>query len=99
MEEEVTKRYARPGMAPSPNQQIVLDVLKEYIRKFGVSAVTIKGLARYMEERKIPDFHMCKGEWIPWHPSTVRDHLNDLTGKEHVVKEIRPDRRAWYRPA
>lgn len=95
----MTKRIGRPGMPPSPNQQKVLDALREFSRPMSQRlgdkylGVCVNTMTEYLAvrriggatfdvrlktERQLPD------GYLPWHRSTVRDHLNDLVLKEHV---------------
>lgn len=90
----MSKRHGRPGMAPSPNQKIVLDDLKNACHDG--HWITIDGVHLRLVLQRLGGYEDGNG-WYPWHRSTVRDHLNDLVLKGLAEKEIQ-QRVAAYRP-
>ncbi len=91
----MSKRCARPGMPPSPNQALVLGVIMNmtpgpafYPRWSGVTIDTVR--AQFASQSP------SSGDGL-WSRSTVRDHMNDLAAKEHLQKRIISGT-GYYRP-
>lgn len=104
----MTQRHGKPGDPPSPNQTIVLNMLRQayesWIHRGGDAAkllgIGIDSMTTRLENAQLGGTRPPGkyGAWQPWHRSTVRDHLNDLVLKGHAKKRI-IDRTAYYRPA
>lgn len=99
----MTKRHGKPGMAPSPNQQIVLDELRELVTTLRLATPDhpVWGVGINAIHSHLRDVYDVKGfggtEHGPWSRSTVRDHLNDLVLKGHVTKWLMAQT-AYYLP-
>ena len=96
------KNLGRPGMPPSPNQQIVLDALKVRCEQMDRDTpnnpgVDIYNLQRFMASSELGGWRMDLGApWHSWHYNTVRAHLDALVHRGHVTKQI--IKRSYYRP-